>query len=105
MLLQFDQMGPNDAIPAARTGWIAHAALKIGDDLLMGSDDPFADPFGPVQGMMVNLSLADADEARRVHAAIAEGGTVTQAMATTEWSPAFGMCTDRFGTPWMISAA
>lgn len=105
VLLQFDQMGSADGVPADRVGWIAHAALKLGDDLLMGSDDPIADSFGPVHGMMVNLALGDAAEAQRVFAAIADGGTIAQPMAATEWSPAFGMCTDRFGTPWMISAA
>ena len=33
-----------------------------------------------------------------------EGGNVTQPLIETFFSPAFGMCTDRFGTPWMVSA-
>ena len=35
---------------------------------------------------------------------LAEGGEVTQDLIETFFSPAFGMCVDRFGTPWMISA-
>ena len=34
--------------------------------------------------------------------ALAEGGTVQQPVTETFFSPAFGMCTDRFGIPWMI---
>ena len=34
--------------------------------------------------------------------ALAEGGEVQMPIAPTFWSPMFGMCTDRFGTPWMI---
>lgn len=104
VLLQFDQMAPNEAIDAERASWIAHAALKLGGELLMGSDDPFADGVGPVHGMMVNVALPDADEVRRVFAALAEGGSIDMPVAATEWSPAFGMCHDRFGMPWMISA-
>ncbi len=25
-------------------------------------------------------------------------------VAETFWSPRFGMCVDRFGTPWMVNA-
>ena len=83
---------------------IIHAALTIGDDLLMASDDPTTDSFGPVQGMMVSYAASDRDDAKRVFEALAEGGTVTQALEPTFFSAGFGMCVDRFGTPWMIVA-
>lgn len=83
---------------------IAHAALTIGDDLLMGSDDPLADPFGPVQGMQVNHEAVDEATAAAVFAALAEGGVVHAPIGPVSFAPAFGMCVDRFGTPWMITA-
>jgi PhnB protein len=83
---------------------VIHAALTFGDELLMASDEPTADSFGPVQGMMVSYDAADVDDAKRVFEALAEGGTVTQALEPTFFSEAFGMCTDRFGTPWMVVA-
>ena len=82
---------------------IIHAALTSADALLMGSDDPTADDFGPVQGMMVTYEAADPDDAHRVFDALADGGEVSQELIETFFSPAFGMCTDRFGTPWMVS--
>jgi PhnB protein len=94
----------DEPVPAAQGDLIIHAALKVGDDLLMASDDPTTDSFGPVQGMQVNYATADAGDAKRVFDALAEGGTVTQPLAPTFFSPAFGMCVDQFGTPWMISA-
>ena len=94
----------NESVPADKADLIIHASLTIGEDLLMGSDDPMSASFGPVQGMMVSYSTADADEAKRVFEALAEGGTVTQSLIETFFSPAFGMCTDRYGTPWMVSA-
>lgn len=97
--------GPADEpVPAAQADLVMHAALKLGDDLLMASDDPTADDFGPVQGMQVNYAVADIDEAKRVFEALADGGEVTLQIAPTFWSPMFGMCVDRFGTPWMVNA-
>ena len=96
---------PSDGpVPAEQGDLIAHAALTLGEQLLMGSDDPTSDSFGPVQGMQVNYAVDDVGEAKCAFAALAEGGTVTMPIAETSWSPAFGMCIDRFGTPWMISA-
>jgi PhnB protein len=96
--------GESEEMFDAKSDLIIHAALTIDDRMLMGSDDPTTDDFGPVQGMMVSYSAPSADDATRVFDALAEGGTVTQALTPTFFSPAFGMCTDRFGTPWMISA-
>jgi PhnB protein len=40
----------------------------------------------------------------RVFAALAEGGEMQVPIGPTFFSPAFGMCKDRFGTPWMVMA-
>jgi PhnB protein len=88
--------------PADKADMIIHAALMVGDELLMASDDPMADSLGPVQGMMVCYDAAEVVEANRVFDALAAGGDVTQALIPTFFSQAFGMCVDRFGTPWMI---
>ena len=90
--------------PADKADMIIHAAITIGDDVLMASDDPMTDDFGPVQGMMVSYDAADVGDAKRVFDALADGGTVTQELIPTFFSEAFGMCTDRFGTPWMFVA-
>jgi PhnB protein len=79
-----------------------HAALMAPSGLLMGADDPSGNFNGSVNGMCVNVSVDDAGEAKRVFDALAEGGTVQQPLNETFFSPAFGMCTDRYGTPWMI---
>ncbi len=103
VLLPMGQIPGGEGEAPENVDLIAHAALKIGDDLLMASDDPMTVPFGPVQGMMVTFSTGDADEARRVYAALADGGQRTQDLTETFFSPAWGMCTDEFGTPWMVS--
>lgn len=83
---------------------VIHAALMAGDELLMGADDPTGGFGGMVNGMCVNRSVADVAEAERSFAALSEGGEVQMPLGETFFSPAFGMCTDRFGTPWMIAA-
>ena len=90
---------PDMQVQPGQEDLIMHAALMLGDDLLMASDDPTTDKFGPVQGMQVNYSVADVDEAKRAFEALVEGGNVTLPIAPTFFSPMFGMCVDRFGTP------
>ena len=103
VLLPMSDMPSEEAVPAEQADLIMHAALTFGDDILMASDDPTGDG-GPVKGMAVNYAVADVAEAQRVFEALAEGGEVTMPMSETFWSPSFGMCVDRFGTPWMVNA-
>jgi PhnB protein len=93
---------PGEEPAADKAHMIIHAALTVGGDVLMASDDPMADSFGPVQGMMVGHDAADVADANRVFDALANSGTVIQALEPTFFSEAFGMYVDRFGTPWMV---
>jgi PhnB protein len=102
-LLPMKDAPSDQPVPPEHADAIIHAALRVGDGLLMGSDDPTTDAFGPVQGMMVSYTAPDAGESKRVFDALAEGGTVTQPLTETFFSPAFGTCVDRFGTPWMVN--
>jgi PhnB protein len=97
-------MPPEEQMPGVAADLIMHAALIVDGHLLMGSDDPTTEDFGPVQGMQVNVSVGSVGEAARVFEALAEGGEVHMPLAPTSWSAAFGMLTDRFGTPWLLSA-
>ncbi len=103
-LLTAEDMPPEERPDSGSADLIMHAALVADDQLLMGSDDPTTDDVGPVRGMQLNFSTAEPDEARRVFAALADGGQVQMEMTATSWSPSFGICIDRFGVPWMVSA-
>lgn len=103
VLLPMSEMPSDQAVPADQADLIMHAALTFGDNILMASDDPTGDG-GPVKGMCVNYTVADVAEVKRVFEALADGGEVTMPPAETFWSPQFGMCVDRFGTPWMVNA-
>ena len=92
--------GPPPGVAADAT---MHAALMLPDGgLLMGADDMGGGYQGTPHGFCVNLAVGDGDEVRRVFAAFAEGGTVQQEPRETFFSPAFSMCIDRFGVPWMV---
>jgi PhnB protein len=78
--------------------------LTSGNALLMGADDPSGNFEGKVNGMCVNCSVKDVAEAKRIFEALSIHGQVQMPLGQTFFSPAFGMCTDRFGTPWMVMA-
>ena len=88
--------------PGANADAIMHAALMAGDALLMGADDMSGSFDGAVDGICVNCAVPDIAESKRVFDALAEGGEIQAPLEETFFAPAFGMCTDRFGTPWMI---
>lgn len=103
VLLAMSDMPSEEPVPAEQRDLIMHAALTFEDHLLMGSDDMTGDG-GPMRGVAVSCTVPDVAEANRVFQALAEGGVVTVPLAETFWAPIFGMCVDRFGTPWMVNA-
>ena len=89
-------------VPAEWREKVLHARMTLGDDALMASDAPPGQYQKP-QGFSVSVQLKDPVEGKRIFEALAEDGTVTMAFESTFWSPGFGMCTDRFGIPWMVN--
>ena len=88
--------------PPGWEGTIMHAVLRVGDQLIMGSDAPPA-YFQKPQGFSVSLVVGDVEEGKRIFDALAAGGAVRMAFEKTFWSPGFGMVTDRFGIPWIVN--
>ena len=81
---------------------VMHACIEFDGRRLMASDS-MGQPYNGMQGMWVSLHYTDPAEARRIFAALGEGGKVTMPIDKTFWAEAFGMLVDRFGTPWMIN--
>ena len=81
---------------------VMHARLVIDGRALMASDVPPGMPGQPMGGFSLSLQYPTTDEARRVFDALSQGGTVTMPMQKTFFAAAYGMFTDRFGTPWMV---
>jgi PhnB protein len=83
---------------------IMHAALKIGDQLLMASDAPPGHQ-STMSGFSVSIEVPTVADAERVFAGLSKGGTVGMPLQETFFAKSFGMLTDRFGTRWMINCA
>ena len=47
--------------------------------------------------------MANADEADRLFAGLAEGGEVIMPLQATHWSPRYGVVRDPFGIRWEIN--
>jgi PhnB protein len=54
------------------------------------------------RGFSLSLTAKDVPEAKRLFAALGEGGQVQMPFAQTFFSPGFGMVADRFGVSWMV---
>ena len=89
-------------IPAELQGRIMHASLQLGEGVLMGSD-ALPGHEAPLSGFSVALGFTDAKEAERVFNALAEGGSVTEPLAATDWALVYGALRDRFGISWMVN--
>lgn len=98
-----DDMPPGESVtPDWTPDLVVHAALKIGDSMLMASDAPGV--VGEPASTYVHYEAEDVDDASRVFEALAEGGETEIPFGETFWSPGYGSCRDRWGTLWMVAA-
>ena len=84
---------------------IMNATFRIGDTRLMADDGMGNEKQAEFKGMTLVIEVADDAEARRVFAALGEGGQVTMPLMKTFWTSSFGMLMDKFSVPWMVNVA
>jgi len=101
VMLTYENGPDNMPIPPDWKKKVMHAAISIDGEVLMASDAPPGN-FHKPQGFAVSLQVEDPAEAERRFKALADGGTVGCPFAKTFFAKGFGMCTDRFGIPWMV---
>lgn len=84
---------------------IMHGMLTTGNGLvLMGADTPNGMDLASGSSISVSLSGDDETELRGYWDRLAgDGGTVTVPLEASPWGDVFGMCTDRFGTAWLVN--
>ncbi|MGE5242193.1 MAG: VOC family protein [Bacteroidota bacterium] len=90
--------------PPGSENKVMHASFRIGETTVMASDG-LCQGKPSFQGFSLSLTVPNVAEADRKFAALADGGQVRMPLATTFFSPRFGMLTDRFGVGWMIIVA
>lgn len=92
-------------IPPEFSDKVMHATLRVGQSMLMMSDGGcMSKEQYTFAGFSLSLTGDDAGAAERYFNALAKDGKVTMPFQKTFWSPGFGMVTDRFGVPWMVTA-
>ena len=104
-MMNHDEVPASAGMPDMDPEWrskIIHARLAVGNNVLMASDVP-PNRFEPARSFSVNIGLTDAAEAERIFTALSENGRTIMPLQQTFWAYRFGMCFDRFGTPWMIN--
>ncbi|MGC9378873.1 VOC family protein [Streptomyces sp. MH13] len=97
----FGAFGDADAPEADK---IMHGMLETpGGFTLMASDTPPGMEYTPGTNFSVSLSGDDETELRGYWEKLSAGGTVAVPLEKQMWGDVFGMCTDRFGVPWMVN--
>ncbi|MBV7408705.1 VOC family protein [Maritimibacter sp. DP1N21-5] len=96
-------MPAGDMFPDNPEG-VMHAALKVGDGWIYGSDDLSGNPVAPMAGCNIHVSFPTVEEARAAFDKLSQGGEIRMPLEKSFWAPAFGTLSDRFGVRWMVSA-
>jgi len=90
---------PNPNIPAEWKDKVLHAALDLGNSVLMGADIPNAEP---MRSAYVSLTIDREEDAERIYDQLGNGGEIFMKMEKTFFANRFAMLRDKFGTSWML---
>jgi PhnB protein len=83
---------------------IMHGMLETPSGFtLMGADNPPGMELAPGNNFSVSLSGDSDAELRGYWEKLSAGGSVSVPLEKQMWGDVFGMCTDRFGIPWMVN--
>ncbi len=104
MMMTYGESPEADRVGPGQRDRIMHAHMTVAGQSLMGGDSPSGMHTKP-GGFCVSINVDDEAEAERVFAELSEGGQVQMPIGETFWAKRFGMCVDRFGTPWMVNCS
>jgi len=83
---------------------IMHGMLETPSGFtLMGADNPEGSDKQGEHKFAVSVSGDDDAELRGYWEKLSAGGQVSVPLEKQMWGDVFGMCTDRFGVPWMVN--
>ena len=102
-LRTYGEFGHPDASLADR---IMHSMLETPSGFtLMAADNPPEMPTASGSNISISLSGDDESELRGYWEKLSADGEVSVPFEKQMWGDIFGMCTDRFGTAWMVDIA
>jgi PhnB protein len=97
----FGEYGASD-VPGADK--VMHSMLESESGFtLMASDMPPGMTRNVGDNITISVSGEDGAELRAYWDKLADGGTVNMPLEKQMWGDEFGMCTDKFGTAWMVN--
>jgi PhnB protein len=97
-LTTFEQFGRHDGPPEA----IAHGILAGAVSLYAADTSGDEEPFGSTGLMFSLLGTTVAAELRAWFDALADGGTIRQALQQRPWGASDGQVVDRYGLCWLV---
>jgi PhnB protein len=99
----FGEFGSSDPAVADK---VMHARLTTDRGyILMASDAAPGMPYNPGNTITCSLSGDPGDGLEQAWERLSDGGTVTMPFKKQMWGDLYGMCTDKFGIPWMVDIA
>ena len=104
-LMTYGQM-PSDAghsVSEADMDRVVYSYIPIFGCHVMFCDFPADTKLTKGDNINPTLGSDDAEELRRIFAALADGGKVWMALEKTFWSELYGMVQDRYGIIWQLS--
>jgi len=94
---------PGHPMPEAMKSRVMHAHLKVGDADLMFSDTYPGSPYQRGNAVQIAIHPRDPEKARAIFDALADGGQVVLPLQQTDWSPLYGIVTDKFGVTFQVN--
>ena len=83
---------------------IMHSVLEADNGItIMASDTPNRMEYRPGTNMSMSLSGDNEAELKGYFEKLSAGGTVSMPLEKAIWGDSFGMCTDKFGVPWLVN--
>lgn len=82
---------------------VMHAELGVGESTIFASDGQGTERQS--DGYAISLQVTNDVEAERLFGALCAGGKTDVPLMTTPFASRFGMLTDRYGTPWIVTTS
>ncbi|MFT4413675.1 VOC family protein [Fredinandcohnia humi] len=103
-IITFGEMPPNPdfPMPEEEKNRVSHATIKIGDSVLMFSDTFPGQAHQKGNQVTICITLEDPEEAISYFEPLQKDGQVGMPLQKTDFSPAYGIVTDKFDVTFQI---
>ena len=100
-LMRYSAMPDKSMVSPGSDNKVMHAAMKIGDSVVMASDGNNSGKAN-FHGIALTITASSDADAKGAFDALAEGGQVNMPLTKTFFASSFGMLSDKFGVGWMV---